>query len=233
MISVIIPTYNEEEHILRTLRDLHRPEVAGGIDFEVIISDAGSSDATLERVREFAAGPDAKPISILSSPRGRGAQMNRAAESARQPVLLFLHADISLPHGAFQGIAAKLNQDSRTVGGAFLKRYRERSPRFWINILLSWIKTVIFKSFWGNEGIFVLKRTFDEMNGYREWPLLEDVDFSHRMRRQGRVAVVHKAVVASARRYLAKGVIDQGSRNIKILIFYWLGRDPRKLAKWY
>ena len=231
MISVIIPTFNEEAIIRGSLEDIHRPQVCGEIPFQVIVCDARSTDRTVEEVADFQ-GRTGNPVTLVESPLGRGLQMNRGAEEAIYLVLLFLHADVSLPEGAFEAIRMSL-QDPSVVGGGFLKSYREKSWKLAINVLLTRIRAVCFKSFWGNDCIFVRRSAFRELGGYQCWPILEDVDFSKRMRKLGKTVAIRKHALASARRYLRRGILLQGMRNLKILFAYWLGKDPSNLKKWY
>lgn len=231
MISVIIPTCNEADIISRSLEELHRPEVSAGIPFEVIVSDASATDDTAQEVRRYCSR-SGNPVKLVTAPLGRGAQMNRGALEAAYPVLLFLHADVALPEGALAAVGDALARPD-VVGGGFLKSYREDDWRLGLNVLLTRIRVLWFKSFWGNDCIFVRRTAFDQLGGYACWPILEDVDFSKRMRQLGRTAAIRMEVLASARRYLQQGILRQGMRNLRILIAYWLGKDPADLRKWY
>lgn len=231
MVSIIIPAFNEERIIRSSLEDLFRPQVCGQIPFEVIICDGGSSDRTALEVAAYQS-KTGNPVTLVEAPSGRAEQMNRGAQEAAYPLLLFLHADVSLPEGALKAVCQAM-QDPAVVGGGFLKSYREKSWKLSLNVLLTRIRAVWFKSFWGNDCIFVRRSLFQELGGYQCWPILEDVDFSKRMRKSGRTVVIRKHALASARRYLRHGILRQGIRNLGILFAYWLGKDPSKLKKWY
>lgn len=231
MISIVIPVFDEKRIIRRSLEDLFHPQVCDEIPFEVIVCDGGSSDGTVQEVADYHR-QTGNQVTLVESSLGRGQQMNRGAQEAAYPVLLFLHADVSLPSGALEAVWQTM-QDPAVVGGGFLKSYREKSWKLHLNVLLTRIRAVCFKSFWGNDCIFVRRSVFQALGGYRCWPILEDVDFSKRLRKSGRTMVIRKYALVSARRYLRHGVLRQGMRNLKILVAYWLGRDPRKLKEWY
>src|SRR4051812_32886229 len=93
MISVIIPTYNEEEHIAKTILSLKEKDGGTSVT-EIIVSDGGSTDNTIGEAAKAGASVIASPV------KGRAAQMNYGASLAKNPVLYFIHAD-TLPPGNF------------------------------------------------------------------------------------------------------------------------------------
>ncbi|HST57768.1 MAG TPA: hypothetical protein VLK84_03700 [Longimicrobium sp.] len=86
---------------------------------------------------------------------------------------------------------------------------------------------------YGDQGIFIRRPVFERLGGYRELPLLEDVDLLRRMRRSGRLAVVHRPVTTSARRFVERGIVRQQALNAAILLAHALGVSPARLAGWY
>ncbi|HSR51727.1 MAG TPA: glycosyltransferase [Acidobacteriota bacterium] len=237
MISVVIPAYREATEIEQSLERLFHPQVSRGIPFEVIVSVAGEDD-TLRVVEEFSRRRGLDNLRAVKSPKSRGLQLNRGAGEARYSVLLFMHADVSLPIGALPALAETLD-DEGVLGGSFLKRYHQRTPRFWGNIAVSYLRVRLFHVFFGNDCLFVRREVFEELEGFAPIPLMEDVDFSRRLRQLrrrtqgGRLEVINLPVRASARRYLKRGVLRQTWTILRTLTAYKLGRPPQELERRY
>jgi rSAM/selenodomain-associated transferase 2 len=192
MISVIVPLYNEEKTVTTLLDQLGHLEGS----HEILLADGGSADRTRELAR------DALPRNarLLTAPRGRAAQSNAAAREAVGNIFFFLHADSrilpdTLPHiekavleGALWG-CLKLRFDERhplTVACAYLSNLRVR------------LRGIAF----GDQGIFVRRDLFLRENGFPELPLMEDYEFSMRLKRR-RIFPVQLScpIVTSARRF--------------------------------
>ena len=217
-ISVIIPALNEARYILSCLISVKNQ--LG--EFELIVVDGGSVDETVEAVE-----PHAR---VIRSRRGRAVQMNLGARYATGEVLLFLHADSHLPSGAFplmEGVLA----DPQIVGGTF--RLRFNSDKFLLR-LIAFFSRFKFRYFhYGDQGIFVRRSVFEQLNGFAEMPFMEDIDFLQRLRGTGRVVLLEQPITTSARRFLERGIIRQQLMNIILMIFYLLGAKPENLKKWY
>ncbi len=220
MISVIIPTLNEEGCICGCIEGI----LAEGPDAEIIVIDGGSADSTVERAMRYG-------VTVVHSEKGRGLQMNRGALSARGDILLFLHADTRLERGWSREIRAVLRGCS-IAGGAFTFRIDE-DGRHWRLIEL-WVKArcAIFNLPYGDQGIFLRRETFGMIGGYREIPLMEDVEFVERLKKSGRIVILPKRAYTSARRW-KKGWIRVSLFNQCIMMLYRLGVDPEKLAELY
>ena len=215
-ISVIVPTLNEAACIAACLRSVRIQEV----EAEVLVVDGGSTDDTVAIASRRAR--------VVQGVRGRGAQMNAGARASSGGVLLFLHAD-TLLHP--EGLAAMLRAlvDPRTAGGTFTLRFDAAHP---LLRLYGWCTRLPWFRY-GDQGIFVRREVFERLGGYREMPLLEDVDLLRRMRRHGRLAIVARPVTTSARRFLRRGIVRQQLVNGAILAAYALGISPVRLAGWY
>ncbi|HSR70248.1 MAG TPA: glycosyltransferase [Acidobacteriota bacterium] len=233
----MIPAYQEAPGIEDALERLFHPAVSGATAMEVIVSVAGQDD-TLERVLDFGRRRRLDNLKAVKSQRGRGLQLNRGAQEARFSILLFLHADVSLPSGALPAVLDVLG-DEDVLGGSFLKRYRQRSWRLWGNVAVSYLRVRYFHVFFGNDCIFVRRRVFDDLGGFAPIPLMEDVDFSRRLRRlcrrtpRGRLAIIPLAAQASARRYIERGVLRQSWTILRTMTAYKLGRSPQELDRSY
>ncbi len=217
-ISIIIPTLNEADNITAILESVFLQE---GV-YEVIVADGGSKDETQKLAAHF--------CTVISAPRGRALQMNYGAQEANGEALLFLHADSILHPEALKGLRSALN-DARVVGGTFTMRFDHPHPLFRIYGALTHLP-VRFLHF-GDQGIFIRRNVFEQLNGYAEIGLMEDIDLYLRMRKVGRTAIVPYPITTSARRFLRHGLIWQQIMNIGLVALFLLGANPDQIARWY
>jgi len=219
LISVIIPTLNEAENIRRTIESVRQQDQAA----EITVVDGGSSDGTPEIARPYAY--------VINSPRGRAVQMNAGAHSAKGDVLLFLHGDSRLAPGALAQLQKTLD-NPRIVGGSFTLVFD--IDNFWLRFytFCSTIDWLCFR--YGDQGIFVRRSIFEQMRGYAEIPLMEDIDLMRRLPRYGRrVLIRNYPVTTSARRFIEHGIVRQEALNVALVTAWFLGVKPHILAKWY
>lgn len=158
-------------------------------------------------------------------------QMNAGVHVTRGDILLLLHVDMELPPDAVTQIE-KATEGPQVVGGGFRKRHREAPPLlvlqdWWLNTLRSGLQRHLV----GTNGIFVRRSVFEHLGGFREWSLLEDVEFPDRLRDLGRVAFLTGPVLVSARKYLRHRTLRQRLTNARVMAGYgWLGIHPEQLA---
>lgn len=215
-VSVIIPTFNEEDRLAAAIDSARAARAA-----EIIVSDGGSTDRTLEIARTRGA-------IVVTGAKTRGEQLNRGAAAATQQYLVFLHADTLLPPGACDAIV-KSNAGFGGFRVAFLEPMRKlRIAAFMINL-----RTRITKCPWGDQAQFASREAFVQSGGYREIPLMEDYEFARRMKRSFRSVLLPLAVRTSGRRFLTKGLLRTAAINWRIVIAWRLGVAPEKLAEWY
>jgi len=220
LLSVIIPTLNEAAGLGSVLT---RVGTANGI--EVIVADGGSTDAT----REIAAGTGA---TVLNVSGGRAAQLNAGAAVAQGRCLLFLHADTYLPDSYGRVIREALDQPA-VVAGAF--RFRTDGAG-WPMRVVEWgtnVRSRLLGWPYGDQGLFLEKRVFDEIGGFADLPIMEDFDLVRRLRRRGKVTTVSAAVVTSARRWRRLGALGTVLRNQLMILGFWVGIAPERLARFY
>lgn len=218
-VSIIIPTFNEEQTIETTLFSARSEEA------EIIVIDGGSTDATVKRVTD--AG-----IRVEMSPRGRAVQQNRGAELAQGMVLLFLHADTLLPSGYDAHIFEAL-MDPRAIGGAFRFKTDLNSPLMKTLEFLTNIRSKCFKLPYGDQGIFMRKSVFNLVGGFPEVEIAEDLFLVRKLSRRGRIQIAPAEAITSARRWRRLGLLRTTLINQIIVAGCYLGISPRVLAYLY
>lgn len=219
-ISVIIPTLNEGGIIGALVENLKRQR-----NVEVIVADGGSSDAT--RAEAEAAG-----AMVVQSASGRGRQLNAGARLAAGEILIFLHADTRLPQ-EFASLAGAALHRPGTICGAFRFAVEDPAPRFrFVEKITNWRGEYLGLPY-GDQALFMTAAMFQELGGFREIPLLEDVDLVRRARRRGQIAIADAPALTSARRWRQLGIVRTTLINQLILLGYLAGLSPFRLARWY
>lgn len=225
MISVIIPTLNESSTIARTLTRT----VALGFD-EIIVSDGGSTDSTPQMVQACCARVPA--VRLVTAPAGRARQLNEGVKACNSDILLFLHADTELPPHAKTVIESTL-KNSLVVGGRFDVRFDR--PSRW-GTVISWFmnrRSRLTGIATGDQAIFVRRRIFEQMGGFPDIPLMEDIEFSRRLKRQGPTAALTDCVTTSFRRWEKNGPLRTILLMWTLRFLYWLGVNPTRLKHFY
>lgn len=218
-LSVIVPTLDEAGQIESTLRRARTPAA------EIVVVDGGSGDRTVELVSPLA-------DRVVVSARGRAAQMNAGARAASGDVLLFLHADTLLPHGFAAAIERAL-ADPEVVGGRFDVVLSPTSPLLSLVAALMNLRSRLSRIATGDQAIFVRAESFAHLGGFAEMPLMEDIDFSRRLKRQGRVACLRARVTTSSRRWLADGPLRTILRMWTLRFLYFVGVPASRLRRAY
>ncbi|MCM8627271.1 TIGR04283 family arsenosugar biosynthesis glycosyltransferase [Accumulibacter sp.] len=219
-LSLIIPVLDESATIAAQLAGLD-PLREGN---EILVVDGGSRDATVDLARPLV---DA----LICSPRGRASQMNAGSTASRGEVLLFLHADTTLPGNALAEIRRAIADgalwgrfDVRIDGVHPLLRVVER--------LMNW-RSRLTGIATGDQSIFVRREAFTAVGGFPDQLLMEDIALSRRLRRIARPACLHAQVVTSGRRWEKHGVLRTIVLMWALRASYFLGADPQRLARRY
>jgi len=229
-ISVIIPTLNEERTIMAALT--HTASL--GFD-ELIVVDGGSTDETPALVESYRLSTQSSalsPVQWLTAPCGRARQMNEGAKTSRGEILLFLHADAQLPDDAKTMIDTTL-ADQRMVGGRFDVRFDR--PSIWgtiISRMMNW-RSRLSSIATGDQALFVRRPIFEQMGGFADMPLMEDIEFSRRLKRKGATAALTATVTTSFRRWERHGPLRTILLMWTLRFLYWIGINPSHLVEWY
>lgn len=216
MISVVIPTLNAQAGLVACLSALV-PAVVDGLVREVMIVDGGSTDQTL------AIADDAGCEIVVGTADGRGAQLVAGADRAKHPWLLFLHADTVLQKGWMREVATFIQQvdtgDRNPAAAAFRFALDDVGVRPRIVETGVALRCLLLRLPYGDQGLLISKRLYRERGGFKPLPLMEDVEFIMRLRRQERV-ILRTAAMTSAVRYRTDGYAKRVIRNLTCLTLY-------------
>jgi rSAM/selenodomain-associated transferase 2 len=220
-ISIIIPVFNESIIVQKFISKL-----LDNSNIEIIVVDGGSQDKTVELVKELGVKI------ILSSQAGRAIQMNLGAASATGEILLFLHADTQLPT-VYQETIIEILSRPQTIAGAFELAIagQEKSLRF-IEKMVNWRSRFLSLPY-GDQALFLKASVFQEMGGFSNLPIMEDFELVRRLRKKGKIAIATTKVITSSRRWQKLGVWKTTLINQLIIVGYYLGIAPKKLAYLY
>lgn len=219
MISIIIPTYNEE----KTINDLL--QFIQDYDAEIIIADGGSTDKTLDIAANF------KKINVLKTNKGRARQMNQAVNIAQGDILLFLHADCILEHNALEDIIKCIAQG---YAGGCLSQQISSHKKIYRYIESSGNLRAKFSGiFYGDQAMFVKKDIFLSLDGFDNIDIFEDVLFSKKLRNKYKVTLLKTKIYVSPRRWQQQGIIRTTLINWAMMAGFLLGFSPGVLRKIY
>ena len=209
MISIVLPVLNEERALPATLARVC--EQAGA--WEAIVVDGGSADATVAIARSFPG------IEVIEAPRGRARQMNAGARVARGEWLLFLHADTLLPPDGLARIAAL---PAAAHAGCFRQRFSGDDRRLAAISRLHNFRCGVTGVMYGDQAMFVRRRVFEDLGGFPDVEILEDVIFTERLAALGRPILVPVDVVTDSRKFVQMGIFRSLARCLAILLCYEL-----------
>lgn len=221
VVSIIMPCRNDAAALGRTLDWL--PRLVGMAEAEVIVTASGDADGTMRA----AAG---RARVLWPGHSTRAALMNAGAAEAHGSILFFLHADSFPPRGSLGFIREALS-DGRAVGGAFAHGFVE--PRWNLRLIsgINRIRYRLTRHYYGDQGIFVRKSVFNRMGGYANVALMEDLDLTRRLKRQGRTVLIKSALYTSGRRFIARGPWRTFAFIVWLLLLETLGLDAQRYAE--
>jgi len=228
MLSVVIPTLNAGRSLATCLSALVPGSVSGLIK-DVVIVDGGSTDETT-------AIADASGAEIVHTRKGRGHQLAQGAMAARADWLLFLHADTVLETGWEREVRDFMDQAAEAgdikQAASFRFKLNTRGTKARVVERFVAMRCAVFALPYGDQGLLISRRLYDEIGGYAELPLMEDVDIVGRVGRR-RLTVLRHVALTSAERYARDGFAVRSLRNFACLALYYLRVPPRVLLRIY
>lgn len=219
-LSTVIPTLNEAVGLPATLKPLQ------GTATEIVVADGGSTDSTADIAAHYGAR-------LITTARGRGAQLAAGAEAARGDWLLFLHADTVLEPG-WAAAARRFMADPGNAGRAGYFAFALDDPTAAarrLERLVAWRCRVLGLPY-GDQGLLIARAHYRRVGGYRPMPLMEDVDLVRRIGRRDLAALPARAIT-SAERWRREGWLTRSARNLACLSLYFLGVPSRTLLRLY
>lgn len=222
--SIVIPVLNEQDRINSLIEHVHSQGYESAC--EIIVADGDPQGGTIKVIR------DENVISITSK-KGRASQMNAGAELAHGEVLIFLHADTKLPSDALQKIR-KVLENEKYVAGAFDLGIDSDKLLLKTIAACASLRSRLHRVPYGDQAIFIRRRYFGKIGGFKEIPLMEDVELMVRIKKRGdSIFILRDRVITSARRWQKEGIIYTTLRNIVIRNLFRFGVSPDRLAKYY
>ena len=221
-LSIIIPTYNEEDNICSLLSQLLK--VKDERIAEIIVTDAGSTDLTCSEALKY-------PVKLITtSKQCRAYQMNVAAREAIGDVLYFVHADTRPPISFVDDIDSAL-ADNYSIGSYSFK-LDSKDPRLKLLSFMTRINMLISRG--GDHTLFVTKSLFQDMNGFDEkFVIMEDFDFIRRARKRTKFKLLNNSVLVSARKYAKNSYTKVQWANLNAFLMFYFGVPPQKIKEMY
>lgn len=224
-LSVVIPCW-EDAAALTSVLDAFAA-LPGSAACEIIVADASAGAACRELARTRGA------LVVACPAPNRGTQMNVGAALARGALLLFHHADTEFTLRHLDALRVAF-ADPAVLGGAFHRKFDERHPRLrWLEKLNRTLSAKLGGTIYGDQSFYVRREHFARLGGFKDYPLMEDMDFSRRLRRAGGVRLLDPPIASSARRAARRGAWRTSIQNGAFILLFKLGVSPVTLHRWY
>lgn len=222
MISIIIPVFNEQDNVGKLIRFLKQN--SDGQSIEIIVSDGGSSDDTMS------VAIDAGALVLNSTIKGRAAQMNYAAASAKGDILYFVHAD-TLPPVTYVNDICQAISNGYSIG-----RYRTKfdSSKWLLHVNAFFTRFDFFICYGGDQTLFITRKLFQSIGGFdAQMQIMEEYDLVKRAREKGLYRIIPKNALVSARKYDTNSWLTVQLANKKIIDMYKQGASQNDLKTTY
>lgn len=227
-ISIIIPCFNSAGRIMPTLACLVQPMVDGLIK-NVVFADGGSTDIIAEIADEVGAD-------FISTPKGRGLQCKIGVIYTKGEWLLFLHDDSLLAEGWDAEVSAFINDEANANKAAYFKfALDSRSVKAKVVAWGANVRSKIFGLPYGDQGLLISRKLYEEIGGFGSMPLMEDVDMITRIKAhigKQNLLMLNGVMTTSADKY-KDGYAKRVLRNFRYLMSYKMGKDLKAIAESY
>lgn len=223
-LGIVVPTLNAGARIGACLERLSIP--ADGLDIDLVVSDGGSTDDTLDIAARF-------NVRVTTAEGGRGPQLAKGAETAFGDWLLFVHADTLLPRHWPELARVFAETDAHADQAAYfdLGLDDETPTARRLERIVAWRSRVLGLPY-GDQGLLISRALYDAVGGYPAYPLMEDVALARRIGRR-RLNRLPAAVLTDAVRYKRSGYLLRSLRNLSCLTLYFLGLSPNAIKRLY
>lgn len=224
-ISVILPVWNEAENLPSAIEYIRKTSFT--FPTEIIVVDGGSSDRTQELARRVA------DCVIVSTKKGRAVQMHLGAKCASGDLFLFLHADSRLPENWQELIHKTFFLENPPVAASFSLAFDSDKIFYQFLAFLANFRTKLTGIPQGDQALVVSRETYFFAGGFPDVPLMEEYLFVPRLKHLGEVRVLREKVKTSCRKYELKGPFRNSLKNSFLILLFYLGVSPKRLATWY
>ena len=224
-LSIIIPTYHEEAYLGRTLEAVYRRSRATP---DVVVVDCGSSDQTVAVARQY-------PVTVIEDASLKGHKwksLNRGAAAAQGDVYLFLDADSLVPD-AYDQLIDRCLAPPGVVGGAFEFAFDETGWAYALITLVNRVRYRLRKRFYGDQGIFVRRTTFEQVGGWPPLDIMEAAYFCQALQAIGQLRLIGSPLKTSTRRFAEGGIARVFWHDLIIWATDVLGQDTQRFARAY
>ena len=200
--SIIIPTINEANNLpllLSDLSDIHK-------EGEILIVDCGSEDRTIDIADIYGAKV------YKSKERNRGLQLDIGAKKSKGEWLIFLHADTRLTNDWFTKVISVLKGDKNFIY-YFKFKINDKKIIYRVLEILVNFRSKYFKQPYGDQGLIIHKSIYLKNNGFRNIPLMEDVDFLRRLNNKKDLKQLNLPIFTSSRKWERTNIFLQAYKN--------------------
>lgn len=219
-VGCVIPVLNEAKGLHGLISRLVHLEAD-----EIVLVDGGSIDGSREILQESG-------LEWIRSEPGRAIQMNAGSSRIKSDIVLFIHADTEITSSDIE-VVRKVMRDSQYAAGRFDVRLSGGAVAFRLIESMINLRSRLTKISTGDQCIFVRRSVFDEMGGFPNQPLMEDIEISKRLKRLGGIACLHEKVITSSRRWQRFGIFRTVVLMWRLRLLYWLGGDVQALVQMY
>ncbi len=221
-LSIVIPTLNAAGDLPGTLACL-MAGIEAGLVRELIVSDGGSSDATVAMAEDVGA-------TVVTGAPGRGGQIARGVAASQGDWIMVLHGDTHLDAGWVAAVQGMIGAGDAQAG-YFRLGFRARGLA--ARLVAGWanLRARLFGLPYGDQGLVLSRRLYEAVGGMPDMPLMEDVAMARALR--GALVALPVRAMTSAVRYQSEGWLRRGGRNLWTLARYLMGANPETLARSY